>query len=191
MIYITNSAQEYLSKLLLNQLEGTQIRVFVSYPGTPEAECGVSYCPPNATDETDRTIQYEKLSVLVDEKSAPYLEDAEIDLVAENLSSQLTLRAPNAKTSKLKADAPLIERVEYLLQWHINPKLVSHGGRVRLVEITNEKVAILQFEGGCNGCSMVGLTLKEGIEKELLLNFSELTGVKDLTEHKHGRHSYY
>ncbi|TQS47195.1 hypothetical protein DSB74_26930, partial [Salmonella enterica subsp. enterica serovar Typhimurium] len=41
-------------------------------------------------------------------------------------------------------------------------------GRVSLMEITDEGYAILQFGGGCNGCSMVDVTLKEGIEKQLL-----------------------
>ncbi|WP_294088765.1 NifU family protein, partial [uncultured Actinobacillus sp.] len=68
----------------------------------------------------------------------------------------------------------------------------SHGGKVTLIEVTEDKFAILQFGGGCNGCSMVDVTLKEGIEKQLLLQFpGELAGVKDVTEHQHGEHSYY
>ncbi|SUX67912.1 putative DNA uptake protein [Citrobacter freundii] len=43
----------------------------------------------------------------------------------------------------------------------------------------------------CNGCSMVDVTLKEGIEKQLLAEFPELKGVRDLTEHQRGEHSYY
>lgn len=93
---------------------------------------------------------------------------------------------------KVSDDAPLIERVEYVLQSQINPQLASHGGRVSLMEITEEGFAILQFGGGCNGCSMVDVTLKEGIEKELLKMFEgELKGVKDLTEHQRGEHSFY
>ncbi len=66
---------------------------------------------------------------------------------------------------KVSDDAPLMERVEYLLQSQINPQLAGHGGRVSLMEITEDGLAILQFGGGCNGCSMVDVTLKEGIEK--------------------------
>ncbi|RRD41335.1 NifU family protein, partial [Tessaracoccus sp. OH4464_COT-324] len=48
------------------------------------------------------------------------------------------------------------------------------------------------FGGGCNGCSMVDVTLKDGIEKQLLAMFAnELKGVKDVTEHQRGEHSYY
>lgn len=191
MIHITDAAQEHFAKLLANQERGTQIRVFVINPGTPAAECGVSYCPPDAVEATDTELQFEKLSAFVDELSAPYLDDAEIDFVTDQLGSQLTLKAPNAKMRKVDDNAPLMERVEYLLQSQINPQLAGHGGRVMLMEITDDNLAILQFGGGCNGCSMVDVTLKEGIEKELLLKFPELKGVRDLTEHQRGEHSYY
>lgn len=191
MITITDAAQSHFAKLLANQEEGTQIRVFVINPGTPTAECGVSYCPPDAVEATDTELKFEQLSAYVDELSVPYLEDAEIDFVTDQLGSQLTLKAPNAKMRKVDDNAPLMERVEYVLQSQINPKLASHGGRVTLMEITPDALAILQFGGGCNGCSMVDVTLKEGIEKELLQKFPELKGVRDLTEHQRGEHSYY
>ena len=191
MLRITEAAQEHFAKLLANQEAGTQIRVFVINPGTPTAECGVSYCPPDAVEANDTKLDFEKLSAYVDDVSAPYLEDAEIDFVTDQLGSQLTLKAPNAKMRKVDDDAPLIERVEYVLQSQINPQLAGHGGKVTLMEITEEGIAILQFGGGCNGCSMVDYTLKEGIEKELLQKFPELKGVRDLTEHERGEHSYY
>ena len=191
MIRITDTAQEHFAKLLANQEEGTQIRVFVINPGTPTAECGVSYCPPDAVEATDTELKFEKLSAYIDELSKPYLEDAEIDFVTDQLGSQLTLKAPNAKMRKVDDNAPLMERVEYVLQSQINPQMAGHGGRVTLMEITDDSLAILQFGGGCNGCSMVDVTLKEGIEKELLQKFPELKGVRDLTEHQRGEHSYY
>ncbi|HEJ0116145.1 TPA: Fe-S biogenesis protein NfuA [Proteus mirabilis] len=192
MITITDAAQAHFAKLLANQEPNTQIRVFVINPGTLNAECGVSYCPPDAVEPNDTEIKFEKLSAYVDDISAPFLEDAEIDFVTDQLGSQLTLKAPNAKMRKVADDAPLIERVEYVLQSQINPQLASHGGRVSLMEITEDGYAILQFGGGCNGCSMIDVTLKDGIEKELLNLFpEELKGVKDLTEHQRGDHSYY
>lgn len=192
MINITEAAQAHFAKLLANQEPGTQIRVFVINPGTPSAECGVSYCPPDAIETTDIELKFDKLSAYIDEISAPFLQEAEIDFVTDQLGSQLTLKAPNAKMRKVADDAPLIERVEYVIQSQINPQLAGHGGRVSLMEITDDGYAILQFGGGCNGCSMVDITLKEGIEKQLLNMFpDELKGVKDLTEHQRGDHSYY
>ena len=93
---------------------------------------------------------------------------------------------------KVSDDAPLIERVEYIIQTQINPQLASHGGKITLMEITDDGYAILQFGGGCNGCSMVDVTLKDGIERQLIELFpNELKGARDITEHQRGEHSYY
>ncbi|OOF44287.1 Fe-S biogenesis protein NfuA [Rodentibacter trehalosifermentans] len=191
-ITISEAAQAHFRKLLETQEEGTNIRIFVVNPGTPNAECGVSYCPPNAVEESDIEMKYEGFSAFVDEISLPFLEEAEIDYVTEELGTQLTLKAPNAKMRKVADDAPLIERVEYVIQTQINPQLASHGGRITLIEITEDGYAVLQFGGGCNGCSMVDVTLKDGVEKQLVGLFpNELKGAKDITEHQRGDHSYY
>ncbi|NKF52129.1 Fe-S biogenesis protein NfuA [Shewanella sp. WXL01] len=190
MISITEAAQAHFVKLLADQPEGTHIRVFVISPGTAQAECGVSYCPPDAVEADDTELPFNGFSAMVDEKSAPFLEEASIDFVTDQLGSQLTLKAPNAKMRKVADDAPLAERIEYIIQSEINPQLASHGGNIMLVEI-DEGTAVLQFGGGCNGCSQVDITLKDGIEKQLLERFpNELTGVRDVTDHQHGAHSY-
>lgn len=191
-ITITESAQQHFAKLLAQQPEGTNIRVFVVNPGTQNAECGVSYCPPEAVESSDSVLTFEGFSAYIDEISQPFLEDAEIDFVTDKMGSQLTLKAPNAKMRKVSDDAPLLERVEYAIQTQVNPQLAGHGGHVSLINISDEGVALVQFGGGCNGCSMVDVTLKEGIEKELLEQFQgELTAVRDATEHDRGDHSFY
>lgn len=192
MISISTAAQQHFVKLLNAQPEGTNIRVFVINPGTPYAECGVSYCPKDSVEDDDIQLPFDGFMAMVDAASAPFLEDADIDFVTDKIGSQLTLRAPNAKMRKVDDDAPLLERVTYLLESEINPNLAAHGGRVSIVEINDDNIAIVQFGGGCNGCSMVDVTLKEGIEKQLLAAFpEELTAVRDVTEHQAGEHSYY
>ncbi|ACQ92139.1 IscR-regulated protein YhgI [Tolumonas auensis DSM 9187] len=192
MITISESAQAHFRKLLEKQAENTNIRVFVMNPGTPNAECGVSYCPPDAVEPEDSRQPFDGFDAIIDPNSAPFLEEAAIDFISDQMGSQLTLKAPNAKMRKVDDNASLAERVEYVLQSQVNPSLAAHGGRVTLTEITDDGVAILQFGGGCNGCSMVDVTLKEGIEKQLLELFpGELTGAKDATEHARGEHSFY
>ncbi len=192
MITISEEAQAHFVKLLDKQASGTNIRVFVVNPGTSSAECGVSYCPPDAVEDNDIRLNFNGFDAVVDDESAPFLEEAEIDFVTDQMGSQLTLKAPNAKARKVSDDAPLVERVNYLIQSEINPQLASHGGQVMLTEITEDGYAVLQFGGGCNGCSMVDVTLKNGIEKQMLEQFAgELNGVRDATEHEAGEHSYY
>ncbi|MGV3001994.1 Fe-S biogenesis protein NfuA [Vibrio sp.] len=190
-ITITESAQEHFAKLLEQQTNETHIRVFVVNPGTPSAECGVSYCPPESVEASDTIFEFKGFNAYVDELSLPFLEEAEIDFVTDKMGSQLTLKAPNAKMRKLDDDAPLMARVEYAIQTQVNPQLASHGGHVSLISISDDGVALVQFGGGCNGCSMVDVTLKEGIEKQLVDQFAgELTAVRDSTEHQAGDHSY-
>jgi Fe/S biogenesis protein NfuA len=78
-----------------------------------------------------------------------------------------------------------------MLVTDINPGLASHGGEVSLVELTEENVAVLRFGGGCQGCSAVSITLKDGVEKRLLEVIPELTGVKDSTDHTVTDNAYY
>ena len=88
-IFISDAAQAHFRKLLDTQEEGTNIRIFVVNPGTPGAECGVSYCPPNSVEATDTEMKYDTFSAFVDEISLPFLEDADIDYVTEELGAQL------------------------------------------------------------------------------------------------------
>ncbi|MGX5173019.1 Fe-S biogenesis protein NfuA [Aliikangiella sp. IMCC44653] len=191
MINITPSAQEHFQKLLATQEAGTGIRVFVVNPGTPHAECGVSYCPPDAVEKDDHKFQFGELTAFVDEESGPYLEEAEIDYQTDDMGGQLTLRAPNAKARKVDDDAPAVDRIRYIIESEINPQLANHGGQVALAELTKEGIAVLQFGGGCQGCGMADVTLKDGIEKTLLEKVPEVTGVRDVTEHQKGENPYY
>jgi Fe/S biogenesis protein NfuA len=191
MITISEAAQSHFAKLLADQAEGTNIRVFVVNPGTTQAECGVSYCPADAVEETDIKLPFNGFDAVVDEESAPFLEEADIDFVTDKMGSQLTLKAPNAKAKKLSDDASLQERVQHMIETEINPQLANHGGQVNLVEITKNGIAVVQFGGGCNGCSMIDVTLKDGIETQMVAKFDEITGVRDITEHQSGEHSYY
>ncbi len=191
-ITISDNAQSHFKKLLDQQDEGTHIRIFVVNPGTPRAECGVSYCPADAVEKTDTEMKFNFFSAFIDDMSINYLDDAEIDYVTDEFGAQLTMKAPNAKMPKVADDAPLIERIDYIIQTQINPQLASHGGMATLTKLTDDGIVILQFGGGCNGCSMIDVTLKEGIEKQLISIFGdEIKGVQDATEHQAGEHSYY
>jgi Fe/S biogenesis protein NfuA len=78
-----------------------------------------------------------------------------------------------------------------VLEAEINPKLASHGGRVSLLEIDAGGAVLLQFGGGCHGCGMVDVTLKQGVEKTLRERVPEITAVRDATDHADGKKPYY
>lgn len=191
-IEITPSAEEYLAELLEKQnVEGMAVRIFITQPGTKYAETCLAYCRPEEINPTDELQDMEKLRVYVDVTSIAYLEEAIIDFAKDRMGGQLTIKAPNAKMPKVNADSPIDERVNYLLYTEINPGLASHGGEVSLIEITDELVAILRFGGGCQGCSAVEMTLKDGVEATLLAKIPELKGVVDETDHSVTDNAYF
>ena len=189
---ITPSAQEYLADLLSNQEEDTAgIKIFVSEPGTPRAETCIAYAKDDEDFSDYRIIEEFKFSLYLEEKSIDFLKDAEVDYSPDKFGGTLTIKAPNAKLPQISEDASIEDKINYVLYSEINPGLASHGGEVSLIEVVNEETAILQFGGGCQGCGMVDLTLKDGVEKTLLEQVEGLKNVKDVTDHSYRENAYY
>ncbi len=195
-ITITESAQGYLADLLSKQdTDGIGVRIFVEHPGTPRAECCMAYNQPGEEDNADLRFDYENFSAFIEASSVPYLEDAVIDYNKDRFGGQLTFRAPNSKVPKVGADASVEERINYILQSEINPGLAAHGGMVDLLELIDEEgvglTAVLKFGGGCQGCSAVDMTLRQGVEVQLKQQIPELTQVIDETDHTRTENAYY
>jgi len=192
MVTVSESAQRYLSQLISNQESGGMgVRMFVTQPGTKFAETCLAYCQPEDIVEDDEVVTLEGFKLYLEKKSVPFLDEAYVDYAEEKMGGQLTIKAPNAKMPKIDENSPLSERISYILVTDINPGLASHGGEVSLVELTEDNVAILRFGGGCQGCSAVSITLKDGVEKRLLEIIPELKGVKDSTDHTVTENAYY
>ncbi|WP_295798330.1 Fe-S biogenesis protein NfuA [uncultured Microbulbifer sp.] len=191
-VTITDSAQEYLRDLLAKQdCEGIAIRMFVSNPGTPNAETCIAYCRPGEEKEGDLEMQLDGLKAYFEGRSVPYLDEARVDYSADKMGGQLTIRAPNSRMPKVTDDSPIEDRINYVLYSDVNPGLAAHGGQVSLMEVTEDMYAVLKFGGGCQGCGMVDMTLKEGVEKTLKEKIPELAGVKDITDHTDKSQAYY
>ena len=192
MIDISESAQRYLRELLSKQDDAdVGIRVFVAQPGTPHAETCIAYCRPGEEQEGDIPVGYDGFTAWFEERSAPYLEEAVVDYQEDRMGGQLTIKAPNARVPKVGPDAPLEDRINYVLYNEINPGLAAHGGMVTLVEIVEDSVAVLEFGGGCQGCAAVDITLKNGVERALLEQVPELTAIRDVTDHTVTDNAYY
>jgi Fe/S biogenesis protein NfuA len=192
MIKITESAQDYLAELLQKQdTTGIGIRVFILDPGTPKAETCISFCRPGEQKEDDQVEEYSQFNAWLEKRSIPFLEDAVVDYSKDTMGGQLTIKAPNSRLPKIREDSPLEDRINYILYNEINPSLASHGGVVSLEDIVDDSIAILKFGGGCQGCGMVDVTLKEGVEKTLLDQIPGLTAVRDVTDHSNKENAYF
>jgi Fe/S biogenesis protein NfuA len=192
MVNISESAQQYLVELLSKQEDkDVGIRIFITDPGTPMAETCIAYCRPGEEQADDERVQYNGFVGWIDNRSQPFLEDAEVDFAKDKMGGQLTIKAPNSKVPKVSDDSPLEDKINYILHSQINPALASHGGMVNLVEVVKDEIAILQFGGGCQGCGMVDMTLKNGVERTLLEQLPQLKAVRDVTDHTQDENAYY
>ena len=192
MIEISKTAQAYLCELLAKQEHSdVGIRVFVSQPGTPQAETCIAYCRPGEEQADDVPVPYDGFTAWIEKRSEPYLEGGMVDFQDDRMGGQLTIKAPNARLPSVSPDAPLEDRINYVLYNEINPGLASHGGQVTLLEVVDGNTAVLQFGGGCQGCSAVDITLKQGVERSLLAQIPELVAIRDSTDHSVREHAYY
>ncbi|SEA45151.1 Fe-S biogenesis protein NfuA [Marinobacterium iners] len=194
-ITVTESAERYLAELLEKQnVEGIAVRLFVTQPGTAYAETCLAYCRPDEVNPEDEIIDYELLRFYLERNSLPYLEEAYIDFATDRMGGQLTIKAPNAKVPKVSPNSPMNEQINYILYSEINPGLASHGGEVKLEDLIEDEagtIAVLRFGGGCQGCSAVDMTLKDGVEKTLIERVPGLIGVRDATDHTVRENAYF
>tara|TARA_B100000131_G_scaffold94263_1_gene91198 strand:- start:3310 stop:3897 length:588 start_codon:yes stop_codon:yes gene_type:complete len=189
---ITESAEKYLDELLGSQEKDTVgIKIFVSEPGTPRAETCIAYAKEDESLDDYLLIDELSFSLFLERNSLDFIKDAVVDYSPDKFGGTLTIKAPNAKLPQIKENASIEEKINYVLYSEINPSLASHGGEVSLVEVLDKETAVLQFGGGCQGCGMVDLTLKDGVEKTLLEQVDGLKGVMDVTDHSYRENAYY
>ena len=90
---------------------------------------------------------------------------------------------PGLETTEGKA-------VQKLLDERINPSVSMHGGHIALVDV-NDDTAYIRLEGGCQGCGMADVTLKQGVEVEIRKEVPSIAHVLDVTDHAGGSNPYY
>lgn len=98
-------------------------------------------------------------------------------------------RAPATGAARV-SDDELYERVNDLFEQQVNPMVARHGGRVELIDV-QESIVMLRMSGGCQGCGMASVTLRQGIEGILNQYLPEVKGIVDITDHTSGTNPYF
>ena len=191
MVDISNTAQAYFTRLIEQQDEpGLGLRLRVLNPSTPQADCELLFCSPDESAQDDEAMSFSDFTLYIPAASRQWLNGAQLDFEEDATGGALSIKAPDIKGHAPADDAPLADRVAWVINTEINSMVASHGGQVSLQEITDSGEVVLQFGGGCHGCSMVDVTLKNGVEKTLLSHFPELAGIIDATDHATGQNPY-
>jgi Fe-S cluster biogenesis protein NfuA len=119
--------------------------------------------------------------------------EEKIPLVGMAIRDALASGQPLVSEAAAAAILPppeLRRRVQQVLDTIINPAVASHGGIVSLLDVANNNV-FLEFGGGCQGCGMVSVTLKYGVERTIRDEVPEVGDILDTTDHASGRNPYY
>ncbi len=171
------------------------LRVAVTGTNGPEYAYDLSFEDRSVGDDDHLVYQQGDLVVMVPKDSVDALWGATLDLPSTPGQGGLVIRNPNRPDPLADIDIELsgtvAERIEQLLAQSINPSLAAHGGFASLVEIIDGTRAVVSMGGGCQGCAVSALTLREGIEKSIVQHVPEITEVVDATDHTAGANPYY
>ena len=135
--------------------------------------------------------------IYFDSTSATGLKGAKMDFSDQRSPSGFSIEYPQAHAARQEKPArtkqwedPIADKVQEVIDLHINPQISSHGGFVTLLEVKDD-TAFIEMGGGCQGCQMAYLTLKQGIERVILESVPEIKKIVDTTDHADGNNPYY
>ncbi len=137
------------------------------------------------------------LAVAIALDSVENLRGAVLDLSGDGAGPGLVMRNPNVPSptlpgvdGTLELEGTTEEKIRQLLNEQINPAIASHGGVANLIRVEGS-VAQLELGGGCQGCGLAAVTLRQGIERAILDAIPEIDEVIDVTDHALGTNPFY
>ena len=144
--------------------------------------------------DSDVEVDAGAFTVLVDEASVDRLNGAKVDFVETIQESGFQITPdPDAAKAARESTGPegeLADRVSHVLDTEINPAIASHGGVINLVDVQGTEIFI-EMAGGCQGCSMSRMTLRQGVERMVSQSVPEVTEIHDVTDHASGENPYF
>ncbi|HEY3215737.1 MAG TPA: iron-sulfur cluster assembly accessory protein [Candidatus Eisenbacteria bacterium] len=186
MITITEVAREKVLALLASEgRQGLALRFAIDGRGPGGFRYRLGFVEPQDRRDDDTVVDAGGFVVLIDAQSAPHLGGASLDYVETLQESGFKIENPNAVWSD-----PMAAAVQRILDTEINPAVASHGGHVELLEV-KDQVAYIAMGGGCQGCGMADVTLRQGIEVRIREAIPEIRAVVDTTDHAGGTNPYY
>ncbi|HJS71294.1 MAG TPA: NifU family protein [Acidimicrobiia bacterium] len=136
--------------------------------------------------------RHDDLAVIFPKADTGKLDGAILELTDQGLAMNNPNRPASPEFTAPVGDltGPLVDRVQQVIQEEVNPRIASHGGGAELVSVDGT-IAYLRLFGGCQGCGLAQVTLKQGIERIILESIPELSQVVDVTDHASGDNPYY
>ena len=197
LIDISPAAMETVLGILAEEEEPETLGLRIEITGTK----GVDYIYDLSFDELanmvegDVVTQVGDLQVIVPAATVESLRGSVLDVPRTSGQGGLVIRNPNRPDPlagvDLNLEGSIAEKVTQLLEQSINPSLASHGGFATLLGVEDESKVYLTMGGGCQGCAMSAMTLRDGIDRTIRAAIPEVTEIIDATEHSEGENPFY
>ena len=185
-IDISRKAQDHIKKFLNASSEKIQgVSIIIETKTERKANYSIQFIELSDTPAENISIDFENIQVLVSKEVIPYLEGTEVDL---NDKGELEAFNPNMSITEISGSVE--EQIQHVLDEEVNPMVASHGGVVSLLEVKDHN-AYLEFGGGCQGCGMIDVTLKQGVEVMIKAQIPDIEAIYDVTDHAGGTNPYY
>ncbi|MBK6857126.1 MAG: NifU family protein [Microthrixaceae bacterium] len=194
---ITEDALSQVMSILAAEDDPETLGLRVAVNGVQGVEYSYDLSFEDRASATDDDLVYNQgdLVVMVPRDSVDSLWGATLDLPAATGQGGLVIRNPNRPDPlagiEIELSGTVEERIDQLLTQQINPALAAHGGFASLLEVIDGTRAVVIMGGGCQGCAVSAITLREGIEKSIMQHIPEITEVVDGTDHAAGETPFY
>jgi Fe/S biogenesis protein NfuA len=199
-ISISSAARERVAEVRSREPDADGLALWVEIVGIAGSayQYDMAFLRLEEIDETDVVVEHDGLTIVVPRLDAPALDEATIDL-DPRFGGGLVIDNPKTPTPTTPALGmpPLPElhgspeeRVRQVLEIQVNPAIAAHGGSADLVAVEGD-TAYLRLGGGCQGCGMAAVTLKQGVESAIRAAVPEITRIADVTDHAAGTNPYY
>lgn len=194
MLSFTDRAREMVQSFI-DQSDGALSYLRISSHGSPAApQFELTLVGEDERESSEAEIDQDGFTVLIPETSLDSLRDATVDFVERVNESGFEVRPAEAGAGAPEKPEPptgeLADRVRDVLDSQVNPAIASHGGAISLVDVQDTEI-FLEMSGGCQGCAMSRMTLRQGVERMLRQAVPELTAVHDITDHASGVNPYF
>ncbi len=185
-IELTDEArQKFIEFLAGEEQPGQTIRLAVDGRGPRGFNYQLDTVDEAEEADSHIVLAYDGFQLLVEPSSAEILDGVKIDFVKRGFESGFHFENPNG----LWQD-PVASAVQQVLDQQINPSVAGHGGFVTLLGVEGS-TAYIALGGGCQGCGMADVTLKQGVAVAIVDAVEEIDTVLDSTDHAAGENPYF
>jgi len=201
MIQITEIAKKRINVLKQDQetnhgkkIEGLRLMVKSMMPSP---EYALAFVEHGKIDPNDLMVEVDGIHLYMESRHANLLEDVKIDFITGLQQTGFKVENPKVIQSKPATpstppnlESPQAKAVQRVLDTEINPAVAAHGGYISLVDVKDD-IAYIRLGGGCQGCGMANVTMKQGVVVAIKKAIPEIKDVLDVTDHAGGSNPYY